>query len=150
MHDEEFITLTGAIAGVFAGIRLHWGPFVEKYTYKRVYGTILAIQIILGFSFPDFGSQYKGTFLIYVSTIFFCEGAHFTLMPIMISRLFGEQATMVYAFGFSFSGVSSLITSLLVVFVFTDNFEACYYLGAALCVVALLLLMFVFRDEKFV
>ena len=69
-------------------------------------------------------------------------------MPIMIARLFGEQATMIYGCGFSFSGVSSLVTSLLVTFAFDGDFESCYYIGSGMCVVSLLILIFLFKDLK--
>lgn len=88
--------------------------------------------------------------MLSLAVIFFTEGAHFTLMPIMISKIFDDQATMVYAFGFSFSGFSSLITSILVTFVFKGDFDICFYLGGGLCVVSLGILMFFFKDEKFV
>ncbi len=77
----------------------------------------MIVQIFLGLTFPAVGSRYEWTFIISLCIIFLCEGAHFTLVPIMITKLFGDQATMVYSIGFSFSGFSSLISSVLVTFV---------------------------------
>jgi MFS family permease len=149
LHDENYISLIGAIAGIFGGIRFQWGPLVKALGFKAVYSGILLLEMIIGYTFPQFGALYKSTFAVYLGLIFFAEGAHFTLMPIMISRMFGEHATMVYGFGFSFSGFSSLISSLLIAFVFNDDFETCYYLGASLCVVSLVILGCLFREEKF-
>lgn len=148
LRDDDFISLVGAISGIFGGIRFHWGSFIDWFGYKAVYGCILVLQAIIGFTFPFFGAQHRGSFATYLCLIFFTEGAHFTLVPIMITRIFGEQATMVYGFGFSFSGFSSIVTSLLVTLVFSDNFEACYYLGAVLCLVSLFILVFLFKEQK--
>ena len=117
LEDDEFISIVGAISGIFAGTRFQWGPLVEAYSYKLVYGIILVGSIFMAFTFPVL-SYYKATLAIYLPTMLLFEGAHFTLMPVMITKLFGNQATMVYGFGFSFSGVCAIITTTLVVFVF--------------------------------
>lgn len=43
IKDEGFITIAGATASIFAGIRFQWGPLVEKLGFKAVYGTMLAL-----------------------------------------------------------------------------------------------------------
>jgi len=92
--------------------------------------------------------MYKGTFFAYLSLVFLVEGGHFTLMPIMLSRMFGEKAPLVYGFGFSFAGLSSVISLILTTFVFRDNIEACFYIAAAFSTISLILLIGLFTEKK--
>ena len=75
------------------------------------------------------------------------EAAHFTLMPIMIAKLFGGKAQVVYPFAFSFSGIASLIISFLLHFLLDGDFELLYYISTALNLVSLAILL-VFYEEK--
>lgn len=56
LHDDDFITLAGAVAGIFGGIRFQWGPLVDCLGYKTIYGVILLVQIFIAFTFPIFGA----------------------------------------------------------------------------------------------
>lgn len=93
---------------------------------------------------------YKPTFIVYVSILLFIEGGHFTLMPIMLARMFGDHAATVYGFGFSFAGLANIISLTLTTFVFHDHIEACYYIAAAFSVVSLILLIVLFVEKKVV
>ncbi len=81
--------------------------------------------------------------------MFLCEAAHFTLMPLMISKFFGDTAEVIYPFAFSFLGVSQLLTFIIESFILDGNFEITYYLGSALCLVSLTILFTLFKDEPF-
>jgi hypothetical protein len=149
LNDNSYISLIGSLGAIFGGIRFQWGPLVDYFSFKVVYTVILILQIILGFSFPFFAAYHYASFAICICLIFFCEGAHFTLMPLMITRLFGDTAEVIYPFAFSFLGVSQLFTFLLETFILKGDFEATYYTGSALCLVSLAILFTLFKDEPF-
>ena len=75
------------------------------------------------------------------------EAGHFTLMPIMIAKLFGDKAQVVYPFAFSFSGVSTLLIAFISHTVLEGDFEVMYYLSSGLNVVSFLILMFIYKEK---
>ena len=89
LKDDEFITIVGSLGGFASGIRFVWSPLVDKFGYKKVYGCILIVQLIISFTFC-FVVSIKPLYLIYLCLIFWCEGAHYTLVPIIIANLFGS------------------------------------------------------------
>lgn len=52
--------------------------------------------------------KHKASYLVCVCLSFFCEGGHFTLVPAMYKKLFGEEGARVFGIGFSFIGIASL------------------------------------------
>ena len=100
--------------------------------------------MILGATFSNFAVYHRATFIIYLCLLVAMEAGHFTLMPIMIAKLFGEKAQIVYPFAFSFSGIASLIISFLAHFLLDGNFELLYYISAALNLVSFAILLFIY------
>ena len=47
IKDDSFLTATGAIASVMGGLRWIWSHFYDEYSYKKTYGVLLVLQIIL-------------------------------------------------------------------------------------------------------
>lgn len=93
-------------------------------------------------------SDIKPLFLIWVSMIVWAEGAHFSLVPTICAKLFGEHAPIVYGVAFSFGAVSSIVSSVLVQFTLkTVGYETFYYMAAAMSLMALLLLRTVFEEK---
>jgi hypothetical protein len=119
---------------------------VDYFSFTKVYGTILIAQLILGFSFPFFAVYHSATFGISLCLFFLCEAAHFTLMPIMITRLFKDTAEIIYPFAFSFIGVSQLLTTLIETWIVHGDYATSYYMGSGFCLVSLAILIFGFRD----
>ncbi|CDW82145.1 UNKNOWN [Stylonychia lemnae] len=149
LKDDQFITLVGSLGGFASSIRFVWQPLIAYFGYKKVYGSILILQIGIAFSFAYIVSI-KALFLIYICLIFWCEGAHYTLVPIIIANHFGAQATMVYAYAFSFGGFSQLISSALEIFLLDElQINGFYYLGGVLSFCSLFILIAIFKDKKF-
>jgi len=48
-------------------------------------------------------------FIVAVGCLFFCEGGHFTLVPAAYSKIFGDEGSRAFGFGFSFVGLASLV-----------------------------------------
>ena len=93
-----------------------------------------------------------------VFVMMFCLGGHFSLMPNVIKKIYGEeQAAKVYGVSFTYTGLSSLLLLYLSCgsIVDTENVKkvSCYdfmfYVGAGLSAFALLLLLLFFKEEPF-
>ena len=52
IHDEKFLTKTGAIASIVGCFRFIWSFAIDRYSYKLIYGILICTQIFLSFSFP--------------------------------------------------------------------------------------------------
>ncbi len=150
IRDDSFISLAGSIGAFFGGLRFQWGPLVDRFSFKWVYLSILITQIILGSTFPSFAVFHKSSFFVYLCLIICLEAGHFTLMPIMITKLFGAKAQIIYPFAFSFSGVASLLIAFLSEIVLQGDFEVMYYASAGLNIVSLLILVFVYEEKVLV
>jgi len=78
--DEDFLTAIGSIGAFFATIRFIWSGLLDTFSYRKVYGALLCLQIVSGICIVLF-SQYKWIYAFFYSMILFCEGGHFTLVP---------------------------------------------------------------------
>ncbi len=57
---------------------------------------------------------------------------------------------MVYGIAFSFGSISQIVNSLCVEFLLIDTgYEVFYYVHSSLSLIALLILIFLFKEEKF-
>lgn len=150
IHDDSFLTLVGSFSSVFGGLRFVWSFLVDyKQSFKFSYLILLVIQTIFGATFV-LVKHIKALFFIWVCMIVWCEGGHFSLVPTACANLFGKHAAIVYGFAFSFGSFSQILSSVLVTFFLNDiGYETFYYVSAGLSAAALLMLIFVFKEEKF-
>ena len=104
--------------------------------------------MFLAFTFPLI-SGIKSLFLIWVSLSFYCEGGHFTLAPAIYKKLFGDEGSRVFACGFTFIGVASLVMIVLVEVLFEKiGFEGFIVLFGCFNLIALIILINVFEEKK--
>ena len=67
-----------------------------------------------------------------------------TLQLFSFAKLFGKHASLVYGVAFSFAGISQVLSAVLVRFFLKHvGFESFYYLGSAMYLMALFLVLFV-------
>lgn len=77
------------------------------------------------------------------------EGGHFSLVPTACALLFGKHASMVYGVAYSFSVISLLVTSVLVTFYLENiGYEPFYYICSALSSLSMIMLLFLFKEER--
>jgi hypothetical protein len=51
ISSDQFITIVGTIGSVSNGLsRSFWGNLIDVFPYKIVFGTLLAIQVVIGFT----------------------------------------------------------------------------------------------------
>ena len=89
LKDDKYITIVGAISGIFGGIRFIWAPICERYSYKKVFGVFLYLNTIIGFNFI-YIVEYKPLFMIYVCMAFWFAGGQFAMFPVIMAKLFGD------------------------------------------------------------
>ena len=92
--------------------------------------------------------QAKSTYAVWICMMLFTEGGHFTIMPNALKKIYGETATGIYGFIFTFTGLSNLLILFVVKSSFGQDYTNVYYLTAALSLVALTVLIFGFTEEK--
>ena len=107
---------------------------------------------MLNFTIPLVSSSAAG-YAIWISLMLLCEGGHFTLVPNALKKIFGPaKSTALYGIMFSFSGVMSIVIALVQTAVLTSNassYNIMFYLDGAYSAAALLMLLFLFKEEKY-
>lgn len=99
INDDQFLTLVGSLSSLCnGGGRLFWGLISDKFAFKKVYGTILVIQMIEIITIR-FISHYRIAYLLWVCVALLCEGGHFVTFPPLCLQVFGpEVGSKVYGF----------------------------------------------------
>jgi hypothetical protein len=142
------LSVIGAVASICACLRFTWGFLIDHYSYKTVYGILITVQILLAFTFPLVVAN-KVLFLIWVSLTYFCEGGHFTLAPAIYKKLFGDEGSRIFGWGFAFIGIASLIKIIMLELFFTKiGFEGFLIIYGIFNVMALVILILVFEEKK--
>ena len=89
-------------------------------------------------------------FAIYISILNFTEGAHFTLVPNIVRKIYGEQnATTLYGFAFSFTSTSAIALLILQKSLLTDEvstYNIFWYACAACNAISLTILLTLFKE----
>lgn len=88
-------------------------------------------------------------FALWVWLSVWCEGGHFTLVPNVLKIIYGKQATQLYGLLFSYLGVCSIVMLLLLKSPLDEMYIWFWFLGGCMSIVALLILVTVFKQDKF-
>lgn len=150
IQDQDYFVLVGSIGGFCASLRFFWSLPVDYFSFKIVYSVMILIQFSLSIAIP-FAQRNKTAYAICVCIAFFCEGGHFTLVPTMYKKLFGEEGARVFGVGFSFIGFASIFQIIL--FKTLNDYvsqEVFLYIFGGMCIVALIILHAIFRQEPVV
>ena len=94
--------------------------------------------------------QTKETYMVWICLALFCEGGHFTLVPNVLKKIFGDQATSLYGITLTYTGLTSLIMIGLLETSLGSEYLMFYLITAGSSFVAFCILIFVFTEEKFV
>ena len=84
--------------------------------------------------------------MTWISFALFCEGAHFTLVPNILKKIFGRQATSLYGIAFSYTGLASVLI-LVLLERYPTEYLMFFALSAILSFLALLVLLIRFNEE---
>lgn len=92
LDHEKYITEVISISCVFNSLRALWSIFLDHSTYKKVYGSLLVIETICGFTYY-YSSKSMYSYAIWIWLNQWCEGGHFTLIPNILNIMYGKHAT---------------------------------------------------------
>lgn len=89
LNHDIFLTEVGSVSAIFGSLRFIWSTALDHYSYKKVYGTLLVLQIILGLTY-SFAAKSKYMYATWVCLSVWCEGGHFTLVPNILKIIYGK------------------------------------------------------------
>ena len=95
------------------------------------------------------GVQTRVTYTVWICGALFCEGGHFTLVPNVLKKIFADQATSLYGFVLTYTGLTSLVMIGLLETSLSQNYLAFYLITAGASFVSLCILCFAFSEERF-
>ena len=147
LSDDRYLTWVGSMAALFNACRFLWSACLDYYSYKQVYGALLVLQIILATTM-SFAIKSRAFYLSWICLALLCEGGHFTLVPNILKKIFGRQATSLYGIAFSYTGLTSLLMIGLLE-AFAENYLLFYFLTALFSTLALVLLHRNFSEVPF-
>lgn len=120
LDDENYLAWLGSAAAICNAIRFCWSGLTDHFSYKLIYGILLVIQIALDFTIPLVSSN-AGLYAIWICLILFCEGGHFTLVPNVLKKIYGDKGTALYGVCFSYTGVCAILIIILQTVLLTDD-----------------------------
>ena len=148
LNHDSYLTWVGSVGSVFTSLRFVWSAALDGAPYKLIYGILLFIQIVLALTM-FFAVKTKVTYMVWVCGALFCEGGHFTLVPNILKKIFGNQATSLYGITLTYTGLSSLVMIALLETSLSKEYLLFYLITAGCSFVALCILLFSFSEEKF-
>ena len=90
--NDHTLALIGSLGSMCNAIRFLWSWATDYYSYKLVYGILLTVQILFNCTLKFIATN-EVLFGFWISVLLFCEGGHFTLVPNVLKKLFGSNAT---------------------------------------------------------
>jgi len=90
------------------------------------------------------------TYAVWVCGALFCEGGHFTLVPNILKKIYGDQATSLYGIMLTYTGLSALVMIALLETNLSKDYLVFYLITAGSSFLALIILLFFFTEDKFV
>ena len=154
MH-ESVVSKVLSIASICGALRFFWSFLLEKYSYKKIYGTLVAIQVVVAYIFPtiielDNGPLKTALYGFSVCVSFNTEGGHFVLLPTILAKIFGANGGIrVFSVAYSFIGIASLCNvGIYDLFFDIIGFKGICYINATFSLISLLILIFVFKEER--
>lgn len=151
LQDDIFITKVGSIAAFMGALRFIWSATMDhcgENSFKKVYGTLLLTQTILGATIDKAAESGRSLFALWLCLMIFTEGAHFVVIPTALRTLYREAAPSIYGVVFTYTGLSSLIIMLVGQTSFGKNYSQVFELSAYLSGAALFLLLFCFKEVE--
>lgn len=148
LNDDEFLTLVSSISALFNAARFVWSGALDRLNFKKVYGFLLVLQILLALSIR-LTEKSRVTFGAMVCLVLFCIGGHFALFPNLLKQIYGKQATVLYGVLFTGTGLASLFIVGLVLSPYGQSYYLLFYLFGALSLCSLVILTFFFKQARF-
>ena len=148
LDNDKYLTLVNSISAIFNALRFVWSGAIDKFPFRYIYGLLLLIEISIA-STMYFSKDTKETYMLVICLVLFCVGGHFALFPNILRQIYGKQATQLYGWCFTATGIASILIEILIVSSIGSNYMLMFALMGSGSVVAFLLLIFVFDQKRF-
>lgn len=148
LNDDQFLTKVGSISALFNAARFVWSGALDKYSFKKVYGALLSIQITCAFTIKLTEESRIG-FATLVCLTLFCIGGHFALFPNVLKQVFGKQATFLYGIMFTGTGLASLTIVGLVFSPLGGLYHVMFYIFGLFSIFSMCILVFAFEQKRY-
>ena len=112
LNDDSYLAIVGSAAAVCNSSRFMWSWATDYLPYRLVYSILLLIQIVTNLTIK-FVAKNRALYAIWISLMLLCEGGHFTLVPNVLKKIYGDKATELYGYLFSYTGLCALFLILL-------------------------------------
>ena len=87
--------------------------------------------------------------MIVVCLVLFCVGGHFALFPNIIRQIFGKQATFLYGWCFTATGIASLMINVLSLSKIGNDYHLMFLITGFGSLLSLALLLLLFDQKRF-
>ena len=143
LDDDQYLTLVNSISAIFNALRFVWSGAIDKLPFRYIYGALLLMQISLACSM-SLTEHSKVSYMIVVCLVLFCVGGHFALFPNIIRQIYGKQATFLYGWCFTGTGIASLMIEVLILSRFGDDYLTMFLLTGSGSLIAFAILLTLF------
>ena len=109
---------------------------------------LLFIQITIAFSMT-LTEHSKVSYMIVMCLVLFCVGGHFALFPNVIRQIFGKQATFLYGWCFTGTGIASMMIEALILSKFGNDYITMFCITGSGSLLSLALLLLMFEQKRF-
>jgi len=92
LTNDSYLATVASIGSVFGTLRFVWSTVLDYSTYRLVYSTLLVTQILLCLTVSLIATS-PVLYAAWISLFVFCEAGHFTLVPNILKRIYGDKAT---------------------------------------------------------
>lgn len=150
--DDYVLTAAGSFGAVFNGTsRIFWATYQDKIGFKKIYISMLCIQMVTSFSFYFSAEEKTGTtYAIIVCLSFFTLGGHFSVFPAVSATTYGPTSGgKIYSLIFSSIALSALAGFFMQQYTLdTIHYEGLYLIAAFFTLSSLILVIF-YKDEPY-
>ena len=133
-----------SISAIFNALRFIWSGALDRLQFKYVYGVLVLMQISIASSM-SLTAQNKISYMVVVCLVLFCVGGHFALFPNVVRQIYGRQATFLYGWMMTGTGIASLLIEVLTLSRFGEEYLIMFFITGAGSLVSMMILMFVFE-----
>ena len=89
LNNDTYLTNVSSASALFNAARFIWSGALDKYDFKKVYGILVVLEIILAFTIR-LTVLSRVSFAVVVCLVLFCIGGHFALFPNVLKQIFGK------------------------------------------------------------
>jgi len=151
--DDKGLALIASIGSIFNALRFPWSWWLDYSSVKVVLSTLIISQIVLNFTIFLVDKNWY-TYALWMWMFMNLEGGFFVVLPNTIKKMFGSKGIAVYGFFGSFIAFVGLIQIFLDDFFLKPDslksYNSFFVFNGVLSILALALLLLLYKDKKYV